>query len=85
MTSAEPKLPTITDRSQVLYYVTIFEFPKATVRHQVFVDNWPQERVTTFDQWVVLEAERIGRRTGMSFGIAHNNEGQMALAALKVS
>jgi len=75
-------LPVVT-KDKALYFVTIYEFPKATVRHQQFVDGWPQERVTTFDRWIELEAQRITSRTSMKFGVVHNSQGQMALAALK--
>jgi hypothetical protein len=77
-------LPVITNRNHVLYYVTIFDFPKSTLRHQVAVGDTMEERIITFDEWLELEAKRIAGPTGMSFGVVHDNQGQMALAALRV-
>lgn len=79
-----PPLPTIIDRKTILYHVTIFEFPHATVRHQVAEGDTLVEKVTTFETWIELEAVRIARRTGMTFGKATNKQGQVSLAALRI-
>ena len=81
------QLPIETDRNQILYYVTIFEFPHATVRHQLKRDEChrPIENVDTFERWIELDAERIARRTGMKLAKVPNAQGQIALGVLKKS
>jgi hypothetical protein len=75
-------LPVAT-KDQVLFFVTIYDFPKSTLRYQTFVEGYTVEKLTTFDRWIELEAARIARRTKMRFGVVHNNQGQVALAALR--
>lgn len=75
-------LPVVT-RDRVLYFVTIYDFPKSTLRYQCFLEGGMVEKLTTFDRWVEMEAARISGRTKMNFGVVHNNQGQIALAALK--
>jgi hypothetical protein len=75
-------LPFVT-KDKVLYFVTVYDFPKSTVRHQLFVHGVMVEKITTFEEWVELEAERIAARTQMKFGLVKNGQGQIALGALK--
>lgn len=82
--SATTELPIIIDRRKILYFVTIFDFPHCTVRHQVAAGDTMVEQVTTFSEWLVLESKRMGKRTGMTFGVVPNSQGQIALAVLRV-
>lgn len=73
----------VVSKDQVLFFVTIYDFPKSTLRYQTFVEGYTVEALTTFDRWIEMEARRISRRTNMKFGVVHNNQGQLALAALR--
>lgn len=75
----------ITDPKEVLYFVTVYDFPHSTVRHQVPDGHTMIEKVTTFAEWIELEAARGAKKTGMSFGKVENKQGQVALAALRIN
>jgi|GEM_PF-5930490 len=82
MSDNTTSLPVVT-RDRILYFVTVYDFPKSTLRYQCFLEGHMVEKLTTFDRWVEMEADRIARRTKMSFGVVYNKQGQLALGAIK--